>query len=53
MADMRDFLTAMGKELQGSNVKDIKYLLEDSMTGKFFSFFCQRVIKLIFVFSSY
>ena len=35
MADMRDFLTVMGKELQGSDVRDIKYLLEDSLTGKF------------------
>ena len=38
MADMRDFLTVMGKELQGSDVRDIKYLLEDSLAGKFLSF---------------
>ena len=46
MADMRDFLTVMGKELQGSNVRDIKYLLEDSMTGKFFSFFLPESYKI-------
>ena len=43
MADMRDFLTVMGKELQGSNVSEIKYLLEDSMTGKFFGFFAREL----------
>ena len=39
MADMRDFLTVMGKELQGSDVRDIKYLLEHSLTGKLLSLF--------------
>ena len=33
MADMREFITYMEKQLSPSNLTDIKYLLQDSLSG--------------------
>ena len=34
--DMRDFLKLMGEELLPSDVRDLKYLLQDSLSGKLY-----------------
>lgn len=34
MADMRDFLVVMEEELHASDVTEIKYLLKDTLSGK-------------------
>ena len=36
MADMREFITYMEKQLSPSNLTDIKYLLQDSLSGKLY-----------------
>ena len=33
---MRDFLKLMGEELLPSDVRDLKYLLQDSLSGKLY-----------------
>ena len=34
MANMRDFLSLLGDELQPSDVKKLKYILKNNFTGK-------------------
>ena len=43
MADMRDFLVVMEEELHASDVTDIKYLLKDNLSGKWWSYLILEV----------